>query len=522
MTEPDTPRTSALPGMARFAVAAATIVPSLALVGWALGSRTLKSLLPGAVAMNPATAIAFLLLALALWLWQRDSSTACSRLRCILAAGALFIGFTRVLGYLHIVDLGLDRLLFSARLDAEPIPNRMAPNTALGFCMLAAALLTPSVGASRRVSPAQVLALLSGALSFTVLLGYAYCVHALSRVAQAIPMAPHTAALFGLLSAGFLLSRPDQGLLRAFFKRTPTGVTGRRLLTVAFMVPAICGWLRLEGERRGFYSPEIGVAVLVVTNLILFAAAIWWNTESLDHSETAREAASAALHEANLRHLEEMKEQNAKLEEGVRERTRELAEAQVEILDRLAHLCEYRDDQTGAHTERVSELASRIAEELGLPEQQVRMIRLAAALHDLGKVAIPDDILLKPGKLTPEEFDVIKTHTSIGAQILTGGRSEVVRCAEEIARGHHERWDGRGYPQGLSGEAIPLTARIVAVADVYDALTNDRPYKRAWTGEEAADEIARQSGSQFDPQIVAALLKVLESRTASRQVRAAA
>lgn len=202
-------------------------------------------------------------------------------------------------------------------------------------------------------------------------------------------------------------------------------------------------------------------------------------------------------------------EQKRDLEARVRERTFELELAQREVIDRLAMAAEYRDDDTGEHARRVGELSARIAAELGLPRDDVETIRLAAPLHDLGKIGISDLILLKPGKLTPEEFETIKDHTRIGAQVLSGSSSPLLSAAECIALSHHERWDGSGYPQQLAGEAIPLYGRIVAVADVYDALTSERPYKVAMSHDAATAEIVRMSGSQFDPQIVEAFLRAV-------------
>jgi putative two-component system response regulator len=204
----------------------------------------------------------------------------------------------------------------------------------------------------------------------------------------------------------------------------------------------------------------------------------------------------------------QLQDQNLILEEKVRSRTLELEQAQVEVLERLAIAAEFRDDATGQHTRRVSHVSALIARALGLCEGQVELIRRAAPLHDVGKIGIPDYILLKPGKLTPAEFDVMKTHTVIGAGILAGGQSELTRMAECIAMTHHERWDGSGYPQGLAGEAIPMTGRIVALADVFDALTHERPYKKAWPVDEALAEIERQSGRQFDPRVVEAFLEL--------------
>jgi putative two-component system response regulator len=204
----------------------------------------------------------------------------------------------------------------------------------------------------------------------------------------------------------------------------------------------------------------------------------------------------------------ELRGHNETLEEKVRERTHELAEAQVEIIRRLAVAAEYRDDITGQHAERVGVLSALLAEELGLPAEQVSLIRRAAPLHDVGKIGIPDSILMKPGRLTPQEFDVMKTHTIIGGRILSGSRYPLLELAETIALTHHERWDGRGYDR-MRGEDIPLVGRIVAVADVFDSLTHERPYKRAFTIDESVDEILRGRGEHFDPNVVDAFSRLL-------------
>lgn len=208
-----------------------------------------------------------------------------------------------------------------------------------------------------------------------------------------------------------------------------------------------------------------------------------------------------------LLHLQ-LQDQNQLLEQKVRERTAELEETQIEILERLALAAEYRDDDTGEHTKRVGQMSAQIAQALGLPEPEVELIRRASPLHDVGKIAIPDSILLKPGKLTAEEFQLMKTHTTLGAKMLSGGRFPLLQQAEEIALTHHERWDGKGYI-GLKGDAIPMTGRIVTVADVFDALTSTRPYKEPWPPSEAMEEIQSQSGRQFDPRVVAAFLQVV-------------
>lgn len=198
---------------------------------------------------------------------------------------------------------------------------------------------------------------------------------------------------------------------------------------------------------------------------------------------------------------------NQTLEVAIAARTRELEAAQVEMLGRLAVAAELHDDETGQHTQRVGELAGRLARALDLPRAQVDLITRAAPLHDVGKIGIPDAILRKPGKLTAEEFGQMKTHATVGAQILAGGRSELIQMAERIARHHHERWDGTGYPVGLRSVAIPLEARIVAVADFYDALTHDRPYRPAFSLEYTLGQLQAGSGSHFDPAVVHALLE---------------
>lgn len=214
-----------------------------------------------------------------------------------------------------------------------------------------------------------------------------------------------------------------------------------------------------------------------------------------------------------LRHqFLELQRSRANLERRVIERTQELLEARAEALECLARAGEYHDDNTGEHTRRVGVMSAAIAEEMGLDPKLIGLIRLAAPLHDLGKIGISDTILLKPGKLTDEERATMKTHAFIGASILQGCRSPQLQMAYEISFAHHERWDGAGYPTGLSGEDIPVAARIVAVADVFDALCSKREYKEAWSIESAMQELEANSGTQFDPVVVDAFKRVMEKR----------
>jgi putative two-component system response regulator len=203
-----------------------------------------------------------------------------------------------------------------------------------------------------------------------------------------------------------------------------------------------------------------------------------------------------------------LRDQNSELERKVAERTQELEESRLEVLERLAVAVEFRDDDTGNHTKRVAEVSARLAQAIGLPPATVELIRRAAPLHDIGKVAIPDNILLKAGPLTAPEFATMKTHTVIGSVMLADGRSELVRVSQRIARSHHEWWDGSGYPDKTSREAIPLEARIVAIADFLDALTHDRPYRPAWSLPDTLEEIAARAGIHFDPKIATALARI--------------
>lgn len=184
----------------------------------------------------------------------------------------------------------------------------------------------------------------------------------------------------------------------------------------------------------------------------------------------------------------------------------ELEAAHRETLHRLALASEYRDDDSREHTERVSRTSQLIASALGLGDAESSLIGQAALLHDIGKLSISDAILRKPGKLTPDEFEVIMGHAATGAAILFGSTSAVLRVAQEIAIAHHEWWNGSGYPEGARGDEIPQSGRIVALADVFDALTHVRPYKHAWPVDEAVDEIERLAGTQFDPAVVDAFM----------------
>jgi HD-GYP domain-containing protein (c-di-GMP phosphodiesterase class II) len=247
-----------------------------------------------------------------------------------------------------------------------------------------------------------------------------------------------------------------------------------------------------DAQSQAAHRDSRLVAITVGALAVLLAASLVLYMVGLLKSSFARIRADGALLEAQLQEVED---------------------ARLETLQRLAMAAEYRDDDTLQHTERVGCLAAQVAERMGLPPEAVRLIRQAAPLHDVGKLGVSDTILLKPGRLTPEELELMKRHSAIGAAILAGSSSPVLQLGETIAHWHHERWDGSGYPDALSHEAIPISARIVAIADVFDALTHERPYKHAWATDDALDEITALRGRQFDPLVADAFLSLDHQRT---------
>lgn len=294
------------------------------------------------------------------------------------------------------------------------------------------------------------------------------------------------------------------------------------LILLDLMMPHLDGYQILKSLRETEEDSEF-LPVIVITadvskkakSTALSSGANDFLTKPFDTEEVGlrvRNLLSTRVLHQSLRTVNKtLDEQNHVLDEKVRERTADLENARLEILHRLGKAAEYRDDDTGQHTQRVGRMTGRLAAEIGLPDHECRTLALAGPLHDVGKIGIPDNILLKPARLTTEEFEVMKTHTLIGARILSGSAVPILQRAEELALSHHEKWDGSGYPNGLTGEEIPLSGRILAVADVLDALTHHRPYRAAWPVSEAFDFIRSCSGAHFDPDLVRALDSVLQS-----------
>ena len=202
-------------------------------------------------------------------------------------------------------------------------------------------------------------------------------------------------------------------------------------------------------------------------------------------------------------------DQKAALEELVAERTREIRSTQLQVVRRLGKAAEFRDEETGLHIMRMSKISTLLAERMGWSSQDVDLMMNASPMHDIGKIGIPDSILQKPGKLTPDEWTIMQSHTTIGGELLAGDKSDLMRLAHQIALTHHEKWDGSGYPNGLKGTSIPEAGRICAIADVYDALTSVRPYKAPWPEERALTLIRENRGHHFDPDVVDAFMASL-------------
>lgn len=285
------------------------------------------------------------------------------------------------------------------------------------------------------------------------------------------------------------------------------------LLIVDYMMPAPDG---LEVIRRYRERPgNADIPVLMITAdheketryAALESGANDFLTKPIDNAEfRARLRNMISLR----RNQKALADRAAWLAEKVTEATQEILDREHEMITRLSRAAEFRDPETGAHIQRMSNFSHLIAVQLGLPYQEQELILRAAPMHDVGKIAIPDNILLKPGRLNAAEFEIMKTHAEKGWEILRESRSHLLDAAALIARSHHEKFDGSGYPQGLKGEDIPLHGRIVAVADVFDALTTERPYKKAWDIQQAVDFLQTGAGSHFDPLCVAAFLSRLD------------
>jgi two-component system, response regulator RpfG len=279
------------------------------------------------------------------------------------------------------------------------------------------------------------------------------------------------------------------------------------LVLVDYMMPEMDGIEFVKRLRAlpGYEHVPIVMVTVHDDRKVRYAALDAGITDFLTKPVDARECLARCRNLLTLRrqHLA-LEDRRRLLEHMVEDATREVREREKETLLRLARAGEFRDEETGNHLIRMARYSRLIAAALSLDPDETQTIELAAPLHDIGKIGIPDQILLKPGRLDPAEWEVMRRHPVIGHEILKGSASKYVRMGALIALGHHEKYDGSGYPNGLVGDHIALCARIVSVADVYDALTSVRPYKKAWSSEQAFEYVASQAGRHFDPRMVEA------------------
>jgi putative two-component system response regulator len=291
------------------------------------------------------------------------------------------------------------------------------------------------------------------------------------------------------------------------------------LVVVDFMMPGMDGHQLLEAVRTLPGGKDVPIVMITaagersIRHRALELGATDFLTKPVDATEMrVRLTNLLALRRSHL----QQKNRNRWLADEVRKATEAITNREQELIIRLSRAAEFRDPETGGHILRMAHFSRLIAMGLGLPEDYCDLIQKAAPMHDVGKLGIPDAILLKPGRLTEEEFTIMKRHPGIGHAILDGSESDLIRLGAEIAHYHHEKFDGSGYPFGLKGSDIPLTGRIVAVADVFDALTSKRPYKTGWSVEDAAKFLMEGKETHFDPACVEAFLaawdQVLETR----------
>jgi hypothetical protein len=268
--------------------------------------------------------------------------------------------------------------------------------------------------------------------------------------------------------------------------------------------------LRLRALLAALLAPAVALAYLLVAQLAFDGGWVVPVAAPLAALGLGTVGTIGAGYLAESRQRRRVSLRNEVLEEAVRERTAELRETQLEVIHRLAQATESRDEETGLHLDRMSRLCHALGRALGMSEDEAEVLRNASLLHDVGKIAVPDAVLSKPGRLDDEEWAVMRRHTTLGASILAGSTSVLMQTAEEIARTHHERWDGSGYPAGLVGEQIPLAGRISAVCDVFDALLSRRPYKEPWPLDKALLQLRRQRGKDFDPVVVDAFMSIVD------------
>lgn len=286
------------------------------------------------------------------------------------------------------------------------------------------------------------------------------------------------------------------------------------LILLDIMMPEISGYEVCEKLKANIKTRKIPIIFISTKNHIVDEAKGF----ELGAVDYISKPVSEAIVLSRVRTHLALYNQNKELEKLVEIKTKELTETRYEIIKRLGIAAEYKDNETGMHIYRVSNYCKIIALNYGLSEEDADLIFNVSSMHDIGKIGIPDNILLKPGKLTKEEFEIVKEHTNIGSRIIGEQNSELLKIAKIVAKEHHEKWDGTGYPDKLKKEEINIFARITAVADVFDALTSHRPYKEAWSIDKALELIKNESGKHFDPKVVRAFFMGIDQILLTKEV----
>ena len=318
---------------------------------------------------------------------------------------------------------------------------------------------------------------------------------------------PTPAADHGLMSGAELQANAIRTLTHGVPLRDAGG-TAALLLTALLALAAPLARLRLRVVTAVLVAVAAGAAYAVVAQLAFEAGTVLPVAAPLLGAVLGAVLTIIASHLAETAERRRISGDNERLANAVRQRTSDLRETQLEMVERLAQAAESRDGDTGRHIARIGHFCFQLALAVGMDPEEAELLRHASAMHDVGKIGVPDRVLLKPGRFSGDERAVMETHTTIGASILEGSSAPLIKLAETVALTHHERWDGSGYPFGLAGEDIPLAGRICAVCDVFDALLSARPYKRPWTLDEALQEIKAQRGRHFDPELVDAFLAI--------------
>jgi response regulator RpfG family c-di-GMP phosphodiesterase len=311
------------------------------------------------------------------------------------------------------------------------------------------------------------------------------------------------------------LARSATGLEPLRFDDPVTGLEwcrehGADLIVVDFMMPRMDGHQFIEAVRATPHLADVPVVMVTATgqNAVRRRALEIGATDFLTKPVDSTEIKLRLRNLLQLRQAQNLlRDRAALLADEVRKATEAILLRERDLIVRLSRAAEFRDPETGGHIQRMAHYAALIARQLGEPESYAQALLTAAPMHDVGKLGTPDHILLKKGRLDPDELAVMHQHAEIGGRILADTDSPLLKLACEIAETHHEKFDGSGYPRGLKGEQIPLGGRIVAVADVFDALNSHRPYKRAWSLEESRAYVEQNSGSHFDPRCVAAFVE---------------